>query len=874
MENQVPILDADGVVKTESLSTYIEVLDAVTDGQWLMVAPRLTVRLQKDLQFEVQYSRSEESVKVIGTPFYWRGPFVGMRVRPASSADLNRARQISRKLLHQAEAARASDARQDSVDDAVSHTSYAMKDPQAEDSTEFVRSAPVAEPNGEAISAPVGESSAEPEAESTSDSAVQSSAEPAVEVEAEADTVTPEDPIFKQAPEVAALEPTAPGPNADAPATLPEVALPDAEFVPVAPPPSAPTTAPPAPDSSEFTETDYIDLDGASTPLDADGALDPAPIPAPVDSAAAPSIDGAPAPAKADDPAPAVPEAAAPPASAEEPVAAVPEAAAPAASAEEPAAALPKAAAPPASAEEPAAALPEAAAPPASAEEPAAALPKAAAPPASAEEPAAALPETAAPPASAEEPAAALPEAAAPPASADGPAAPQASTAPPPSPAAERKPRSAAGAPDLKAAIPELRGKTLGGFTDEGLLLSFPDKKSGLPLPEDVTLYRVLSVLASYEVSGQLALKQGDEEAILFLRKGTLLGIEPMGSTFDQYFGDFLLEEKAIEQEPLDAAIAHAQAFDKTLPVALYEKRSIGMDVMGRVLRDLKQKIFFDLLKHPDPYSFHFVAKRKFGRKFDPMRVHLAGTLVDFVRAQLAGKYLADLEPLLEPYKFKYAQVRDSDVIPIDVLNLDDKQRHAVKHVFHGPNRLNEAYSLCLLTRHGTARLITLLHHFGLINWLDEAGTVAGQETIEDRLKVIHRHLQAGDHFKRLEVHWGAHPRKIEAALNRFRKKYDPEQPLARHSEEAGQLCTGIMSLVQESHDFLIVKRQRRDYRLEKQGDMRVRRAAEFLVKQADLVRFRGDWDEAFDLLEAAIDMWEHPSFVSKHQQWRAERRG
>jgi hypothetical protein len=347
-----------------------------------------------------------------------------------------------------------------------------------------------------------------------------------------------------------------------------------------------------------------------------------------------------------------------------------------------------------------------------------------------------------------------------------------------------------------------------------------------------------------------------------------------MGTTFDQHFGDYLLEEKAIEREPLDAAIAHGQAFDKTLPVALYEKRSIGMDVMGRVLRDLKQKIFFELLRHPEPVAFHFVARRKFGRKFDPMRVHLAGTLVEFVRAQLVRKYLADLEPLLKPYKFKYAQVRESDVIPIDVLNLDDKQRHAVKHVFHGPNRLNEAYSLCLLTRHGTARLITLLHHFGLINWLDEPGAVAGQETIEDRLKVIHRHLQAGDHFKRLEVHWGAHPRKIELALKRFSGKYAPEQALARHSDEAGQLCASIMALAQESHDFLMVKRQRRDYRLEKQGDMRVRRAAEFLVKQADLVRFRGDWDEAFDLLEAAIDMWEHPSFVSKHQQWRSERRG
>ncbi len=765
MDNQVPILDTKGVVRVESLPGFLEVLDAVIEGQWLMVAPRMTLRLQQDFEFKVCFANEEEAVTAIGTPFYWRGPFVGMKVRPASSADLNRARQMSQRLLSRVENARAADVQGGLATGGKTHTSYAMVDSQPEplfpgrtpppvtptiaasDATPEVLSSPVVI---EAEVAPSVEAGAEPEfglppAVIEPDQAPESQ-EPTAEDQAVESEDPPPEEQTAQAGEAVAEDQVI--------ADVPALVLPDGEFVPVVPPPMSapPDASPEASDALDYTETEYIDLDGAAAPI-----LPDAPPPAEGATVAEPSV------------AEAVGE-------------------------------------------------PEA---------------------------------LAAPPAS----------------------VPPAAQTSAPRPAAPGRAAAAAGARDMDSPIPELRGTTSGGFVDKDLLLTFPDKSKGLSLSESPTLYRLLSVLAAFEVGGQLTLQQGEQAATLFLRSGTLLGLDPLGASFDQMFGDHLLAEKAIEQGPLDEAVAHSLAFDKTLPVALYEKRSIGMDVMGSVLRELKQKILFELLSNPKPIAFHFVARRKFGRKFDPMRVHLAGALVEYVRTILSRKYLADLEPLLVDYKFKYAQVRNNAVISIDVLNLDDKQRHALKYVLHGPNRLNEAYSLCLLTRHGTGRLVMLLHHFGLIDWLDSPGEVLGQETIEDRLKVVQRQLQAGDHFKRLEVHWGAHPRKIQVAYQRYLAKYAPGTALARHSAEAGQLCAEIVALVKESHDFLEVKQQRREYRLEKQGDQRVRRAAEFLVKQADLVAFRGDWQEAFDLLEAAIDMWAHPSFVSKHQQWTADRK-
>ncbi len=646
MVTQVPILDADGVVQIDATVAFLEVLDAIADSQWLMLAPRISLRLQKDVSFRVRFGPTGDEIEVIGTPYYWRGPYIGLKVRPGTGGALQLAQDLRQRLLAAA-------------------------------------------------------------------------SEPA-----------------------SPLPPSPPIPEKD-------------DFLPVVPPPTAPSTTQEPPDSSDFTETDYVDFNAIVAHIRDDKSTGASDAPSPEAESEPSSPEVPPAPQVSPPVAPAIAELAQRPAA---PIATPGEA----------------------------------------------------------------------PPA----------------------------------------------VPEPQAALPGWSGSTCGGFQTKALLLRFPEKGGGLPLPEAPTLYRVLSVLAAQEASGQLTLKTKDQEAALYLRKGTLLGVDPLGTNFDDHFAAHLLAEKAIEQGPLDEAIAHAQAFDKTLPVALYEKRAIGMDVMGKTLRELKQRLLFDLLSHPIPLAFRFVPRTKFGRKFDPMRLHLAGNLVEFVRSQLKDKYLADLEPLLADYKFKYVQMSDSEIIPLDVLGLDDKQRHAIKHVLHGPNRLNETYSLCLLTRHGTARLVTLLHHFGLINWLDRPGEVAGAETIEDRLDATVRAIEALDLFQRLEVHWGAHPRKLEIAFQRYNEKYGPDSVLHRHSPEAAVLCDRIMACVKSAYDHLSVKRQRREYRLEKQGEMRVKRAAEFLVKQADLVRFRGEWDEAFDLLEAAIDMWEHPAFVSKRLQWKEERRG
>lgn len=441
-----------------------------------------------------------------------------------------------------------------------------------------------------------------------------------------------------------------------------------------------------------------------------------------------------------------------------------------------------------------------------------------------------------------------------------------------PQPAAS-PPLPAAGSPAAIPPLPELRGETSGKFTVEALLNPFPQKGGGLPLPDNPSLYAVLSTLAAHEATGELEIIVNGEKATLFVRQGVLASIDPLGQSFDDFFIDVLKNTANPDPKKLDEAIAYAQAFNKPLAVALYEKRVVPMDLLGRELRRVKLELFTKLIALPSPAKFRFRPRAKFSRKFDPIRIFLISGLVDFVQDFLATKYFADISPLLEPFRFKFVQVVQNELVTLDMLSLNEKQKHAVQFVLHGPNRLNDVYSLSLLTRHGTARLVLMLHHFRLINWLDQPGEVEGQETIEQVLQREFRSLDGVDHFQRLGVHWAAHPKKLEPALEKFKKKYAPGTPLSNHSEEARELCAKIMNAVQESYDYLSDQRRRRAYRQEIQGDARIRRAAEFLLKQADLRRFRGEWDEAMELLESAIDLVDSARYRQVYKVWSEERK-
>lgn len=448
-------------------------------------------------------------------------------------------------------------------------------------------------------------------------------------------------------------------------------------------------------------------------------------------------------------------------------------------------------------------------------------------------------------------------------------------SSPPQAPAVAPAPAPASGgaAPGREVAAGEVMTGKLGlANVVQELLTAFPGKGTGLPVPDPVSLYRLLSVLYANAASGLLEIG-AEAVARVYMRRGAILGIDPPGKAFDEYFGQALESGNMVEPDGLKEAIKVARDEGKSLALTVYEKRLLTLDVLSQELKSAKLKCLSELVESTPNAAWKFTPVQKFNRRFDPIRVDLRVGLVDLARQALSTQFARHIEPLMDPHRDHFPQFNDQAETPVEVLSLTDKEQHACQHVFTGANRMTDALSMCLLTRHGAARLLMLLDHFGTLNWLNEASETQSGESIESVLAKQVETMQAADHFERLEVHWAAHVSQFDGALERMRRRYGPQSSLSNRSPEAAALCAKVLVLAEESYVFLKDKKRRLDHRIEHYGEDRMRFAADFLSKQAELNFFRGNQSNAVMLVESALDLVNSSTYAVQLSKYKGSGR-
>jgi len=401
------------------------------------------------------------------------------------------------------------------------------------------------------------------------------------------------------------------------------------------------------------------------------------------------------------------------------------------------------------------------------------------------------------------------------------------------------------------------------------LLSPFPARNTGLPFASKVSFYRLLAVLYANSASGRLHVGT-DQVSHVFIRRGAMLAIDPAGSTFDDYFAKVLESANVSEPDKLQEAVDAARNEGKSLALSLYEKRAITLDVLSQQLKESKLKCLAETVEATVGAQWRFEPMQKFNRRFDPIRVDLRSALVDLARRALSTQFARHLEPLLDPHRDHFPQYFDQAETPVEVLALADKEVHATQHVFTGANRLTDALAMCLLTRHAAARLVMLLDHFGMLKWLTEASEMQSGESVEEALKKSLESMKVSDHFERLEIHWASHPSQLEVAVDKARRRYGPQSSLSSRSDEAKQTCAEILVVIEESYRFLKDRKQRHQHRLEHYGEDRMRFAADFLSKQAELNFFRSNASNAIMLIESALDLVNNPAYARQLQLYKS----
>lgn len=426
--------------------------------------------------------------------------------------------------------------------------------------------------------------------------------------------------------------------------------------------------------------------------------------------------------------------------------------------------------------------------------------------------------------------------------------------------------------PPAVPALPARSGRCPAGFRLSDLLLPFPRSGESRLLPENPSLYQLLASLAAAQASGTVDLKLKNGAGQLYLRKGGLAGIELPGQSFNVHLAVHLKENRTCTPACVEQALAFANANNMVLSLALESTQALAKEVLIREVAVVLQRLLHEVLAQESAMEYHFLSGGKPQLKPFSLRIRLETSLGEFVRGALRTRFSGELEPLLESSMLKYPRFVETGVLSVRELRLNDKEKNDVSRVLDGRNTLAKSFALALLSRHGTSRLVLALHHFGMIEWLEHPVAGEEDEPLEVALARQFGILKAADYFVRLDLHWATHPKLIAPALEQARERYAPDSPDARHSEEARNLCAQITVLLEEAYRVLSHKMQRRLYRVQLRGDVQVCQAADFLFVQADLVRFRGEIDFAFELLENAMDLVDNPAYFKKLQEWKDER--
>jgi hypothetical protein len=325
---------------------------------------------------------------------------------------------------------------------------------------------------------------------------------------------------------------------------------------------------------------------------------------------------------------------------------------------------------------------------------------------------------------------------------------------------------------------------------------------------------------------------------------------------------DRLVASKTIAADVALRARQLSNATGKSLVQVLFEMGACTPAALVESIRAGKTAIL-DAVIALKQARFEWREGARPDRRPDPVTIELNLFLVNLMRARLRTTYIQDLDPLLAPFQGKFPVKAKRLTPPLAMTCLNDKERKVLDQIADGATTLRDVFPMSVLSRNQTARLFHTCNFLGWIEWLGVASPRGGIAELEAELKKTWERVSREDHFLRLGAHWTTHPAQLEPAFRKMVARWGESSPARAASPTCAELCDGILRLIRESYEVLRDDRQRQAYRRQIVEEIKLRFGSDFLFKQAHMALFRGEVENARNIVEAAIDISPQPEYVA-----------
>jgi hypothetical protein len=368
------------------------------------------------------------------------------------------------------------------------------------------------------------------------------------------------------------------------------------------------------------------------------------------------------------------------------------------------------------------------------------------------------------------------------------------------------------------------------------------------------------------------------ESTVLHIRKGDLIRQEDRGGDAvdaEESFLQYLIKEKAVVHHEVEDLRQKREETGKSIGNLLFEAGYLTLDRISASMRSHKEESFFDLLFREGAGIARVRPKPKM--KGHPIRVNITRNCIVWVRKVLLDQYRRNLDPYLAQWMQSYPVVnQEATKYPLMWLLKAQKEAKTAETVLTGAVLAQECFDMAPVSQHDLARLFFLLTRYGALEWRDlpKASTDSKALTPDQQLEAHLSYLRESNPFTRLGVHWATHPTDIEAKFGIIQRKYAPESRLARYSDRSRAVCQEISDLLRTSRDRLMDRRSRVEERGRIVEESQGRFAAQFMEKQARIIKFRGELTLAIQTLEMAIEIFPDPRWMAMLKIWKAEKKG
>ena len=365
------------------------------------------------------------------------------------------------------------------------------------------------------------------------------------------------------------------------------------------------------------------------------------------------------------------------------------------------------------------------------------------------------------------------------------------------------------------------------------------------------------------------------ESTVLHMRKGDLIRIEDQGEGLpdaEESFLEYLAKEKAVVHDEVAEIRKKRKESGKSVGNLLFEAGYLTLDRISASMRSHKEEAFFELLYREGAGVARVRPKNKM--KGHPIRVNVSRNCIVWVRKVLLDQYRRNLDPHLAQWMQSYPEVdQEATKYPLMWLLKAQKEAKTAETVLTGAILAQECYEMAPVSQHDLARLFFLLTRYGVLQWRDlpKASTDSKALSPEQALEQHLSYLRESNPFTRLGVHWATHPTDIESKYAMVMRKYAPEGRLARRSDRTRAICQEISDLLRTSRDRLMNRRSRVEERGRIVEESQGRFAAQFMEKQARIIKFRGENILAMQTLEMAIEIFPDPRWMAMLKMWKGE---